>query len=280
MKSNYEIQEDTIDQLVRRGPPEDRNPHSIQSVSVLAHEIRNPLTNINLAVEELRSMITNDDQKIILDVIERSSARINNLLTDLLTSFAAREVQREKHSLHQLLDKVLFLCKDRIMLKNITITKDYAVQDCKIVLNEPKMKIALTNIIVNAIEAMSRKGGQLKILTRSIADKFTIQIEDNGCGISSQNLKNIFKPYFTTKPGGLGVGLAAANDILRLNHVRVNVKSEVGKGTCFILLFENNYQETDQQGRTNTMFSTLNTNFAGDCSYSYNTKNERGNKIL
>lgn len=257
MKTNYEGQEDTIDQLIRRGPPEEKNPHSIQSVSTLAHEIRNPLTNINLAVEELRSMITKEDQKTLVDIIERSSRRINNLLSDLLTSFTTKKVHQEKTSIHELLDKVIFICNDRIMLKHITVRKDYAAKDFKIVLNEPKMKIGLTNIIVNAIEAMSNKGGHLKILTKSLANKFTIQIEDNGCGISKQNLKNIFKPHFTTKPGGLGVGLAATNDILRLNHVSVIVKSEVGKGTRFILLFEKNYQETNQQGRTNTMFSCI-----------------------
>ena len=126
MKNDYQIDEAVNDQLTRRGPPEEMNSPSSQSVSALAHEIRNPLTNINLAVEELRSMTTNDDQKIILDVIKRSSGRINDLLTDLLTSFTAGKVRLEKLSIHQLLDNVLLMCKDRIMLKNITIRKNYA----------------------------------------------------------------------------------------------------------------------------------------------------------
>ena len=255
MKINYEIQEETFNQLIRRGPPEEMKPDSIQIISALAHEIRNPLTNINLAVEELISMNNNDDQKIVLDVIKRSSVRINDLLIDFLASFTDWEMRPEKHSIHELLDKVLFMCKDRIMLKNITVRKHYAVQDCKIVLDEPRMKIALTNIIVNAIEAMARNGGQLKILTKSIAEKFIIQIEDNGCGIGGSNLKNIFKHHFTTKPGGLGVGLAVTYDILRLNHVRVHVKSEVDKGTCFTLSFEKNCQKTNQQGKSNTKCS-------------------------
>jgi signal transduction histidine kinase len=99
------------------------------------------------------------------------------------------------------------------------------------------MKIALTNIIVNAIDAMSQKG-ELKIITKSIERKYAIQIEDNGCGISREDLKNIFKPYFTNKPGGLGLGLAATCDILQSNHVGVFVESEEGKGTRFILLFD------------------------------------------
>ena len=69
-----------------------------------------------------------------------------------------------------------------------------------------------------------------------------IQIEDNGCGISKENLKYIFKPYFTNKPGGLGLGLATTYDILQSNHVGVNVESEEGKGTRFILSFEEKHQ--------------------------------------
>ena len=64
-------------------------------------------------------------------------------------------MQAEKHSVHQLLDEVLEMTEDRMMLKNIAVRKDYAVQDRKIVLNRPEMKIALTNIIINAIDAMT-----------------------------------------------------------------------------------------------------------------------------
>lgn len=106
--------------------------------------------------------------------------------------------------------------KTRHLLKNITIKKTSAEHDYKIVWNEAKIKIALTNIIVNAIEAMKSKDGKFEILTKSTSDKFIIQIEENGCGISKENLNNILKPYFTGKPGGLGLGLASTLDILRL----------------------------------------------------------------
>jgi signal transduction histidine kinase len=205
----------------------------------LAHEVRNPLSNIKLAVEMLRPLTKNEDEKKILDIVIRASSRINDLVMDLVTPFRAEGIKPEKYSIHLLLDEVLLMAEDRTMLKNITVTKDYTAHDCKIVLNEPKMKIALTNIIVNAVEAMTGQDGKLKILTRSTRDKFIIQIEDNGCGISEENLKNIFKPYFTRKPGGLGLGLASTSDILRSNHITVKVESEVGKGTCFILSLDN-----------------------------------------
>lgn len=186
----------------------------------------------------LKSIIRHDDQKIYLDIIMRSSVRINDLIEELLKYQQADEVQAEKHSIHQLLDEVLAMNEDRIMLKNITVRKEYTIQDCKIVVNRPKMKIALTNIIINAIDAMTSGKGELKLVTKSIDGKYVIQIEDNGCGISKGNLQHIFKPYFTNKPGGLGLGLATTYDILRSNHVGVNVESGEGEGTRFILLFK------------------------------------------
>lgn len=206
-------------------------------VSALAHEVRNPLTNINLAVEMLKSAIKDDDQKY-LDIIMRSSVRITDLINELLKNQQADEEQGEKYSIHQLLDEVLDMSADRIMLKHIAVRKDYAAQDCKIALNRPKMKIALTNIIINAIDAMTLERGTLKLATKSMEGKYILQIEDNGCGISKKNLKYIFTPFFTNKPGGLGLGLATTFDILRSNHVGVNVKSEEGTGTRFILLFQ------------------------------------------
>lgn len=216
--------------------------HTEQFSSALAHEIRNPLASIKLAVEILQSPVMGIDQKKYLDIIMRSSVRINDLIVELLKYSQADEIQTEKHSISQLIDEVIEMTKDRIMLKNISVIKSYAAKDCQIVLNRPKMKMALTNIIINAIDAMSAENGELKLVTKLIGDRYAIEIEDNGCGISREDLKYIFKPSYTNKPGGLGLGLATTYEILRLNHVGVNVESQPGEGTRFILLFEKKYQ--------------------------------------
>src|SRR5688500_4692113 len=134
-----------------------------QFVSALAHEIRNPLANINLSVGILQSAIKDDELKTYLDIIIRSSIRINHLINDLLQYQKADEMLAEKHSVHQLLDEVLEMTGDRIMLKNIAVKKLYAVRDCSIVMNRPEMKIALTNIIINAIDAMDSKKRELNL---------------------------------------------------------------------------------------------------------------------
>jgi signal transduction histidine kinase len=197
------------------------------------------LSTISLAVQMLKSMISDNYQKIYLDIILRGATRINDIVTDLLISpLPTGEIQLEKYSIHQLLNEVLVMAEDRIMFKKITIIKEYAAQDCSIAMNRQKMKIALTNIIINAIDAMAAENGQLKLVTKSINGRWVIEIEDNGTGISKKNLKTIFKPYFTDKPGGMGLGLSTTLDILHSNHASADVESEVGKGTRFILSFD------------------------------------------
>ena len=205
-------------------------------ITALVHELRNPLTNIKLSVELLEFASTDDKWKTFLDIIRRSNMRISDLINDLLKN-KQDEVEVDGHSIHQLLDEALELASDRISLKNIVVIKKYE-QDCKLTLNGPEMKIALTNIIVNAIDAMTTGKGQLTLITKSIESRYVVVINDNGCGISKENLKNIFKPYYTNKPSGLGIGLAATANILRSNNIRVNVESRETKGTCFILLFD------------------------------------------
>ncbi len=208
--------------------------------SALVHEVRNPLSNINLATHMLKSLTNDDNQKLYLDIILRGSERISGILTDLLASYKADEHEAEKYSIHELLDEVLEMAKDRVILKKITLKKNYTAMNDEIAVSRPKMKIALTNIIINAIEAMTSGKGELKLTTKIIGGGFKILIEDNGCGIGKENLKNIFKPYFTNKPGGLGLGLATTYSILRSSCVGINVESEEGHGTRFILSFDKN----------------------------------------
>ena len=180
------------------------------------------------------------DQTLYLDIIMKASGQINDLITDLLRTPQSSEMQLEKYTVHQLLDEALALTEDRILLKNITVRKDYSTLDCKIFVNKLKIKIALVNIIVNAIDAMHPEKGKLKLITRSINGKCIIEIENNGIGISKENLKNLFTPYFTNKDGGMGLGLSTTIDILKANHATIDVQSEEGKGTRFILTFEGN----------------------------------------
>lgn len=212
---------------------------AMQSFVALAHEIRNPLTNINLSVEMLAAGLKDRDLQIYLDIIARGSLRIQGLVNQLLASRQADRVYQEKHSIHRLLDEVIEMAADRIGLNKVLVIKDYGM-DGELLFDEPKMKIALTNIIINAVESMTSGKKELRLVTKSLESGYVLYIEDSGCGIGEEELKLIFDPYFTRKSGGLGLGLTATYDILLSNAIGIGVESALGVGTRFLLYFNQN----------------------------------------
>ena len=205
--------------------------------SALVHEVRNPLCNIKLACDVLHLTNMDEEQRACLNIVMRGSSRINELINTLLEFDGIEAPKYQRYSLQQLLEEVLIMAKDRIMLKRIEVAREYAAPEHGVSLDIEKMKIALINIVNNAIDAMPSENGKLRVITRSAGQVSSIEIGDNGTGISKQNLKRIFQPYFTNKPGGMGLGLSAALGILRANHVVVHVQSKEGVGTSFVLSF-------------------------------------------
>ncbi|MDP4149528.1 MAG: HAMP domain-containing sensor histidine kinase [Bacteroidota bacterium] len=218
----------------RSGRPKNARPGSTSFASALAHEVRNPLSNIGLAVDMLRTPVSKEDQDLYLDIIMRGSARINDLVTGLLTGAHAGGEKPEKFAPGEMLDEALARSIDRIKLKNVLVVKEYTTHGCMISVDKDRMKIALTNIMINAIEAMPFSG-KLALSTRSENGVCYMEIRDNGIGIGKEDLDKIFKPYFTTKANGLGLGLSTTLDILRSNKVKVVVESEKCIGTRFLL---------------------------------------------
>jgi len=204
-------------------------------VRTLAHEVRNPLTNINLAVEQIEDDLNNPDFLPYIEIIKRNGRRINDLITELLQSSKPSEVKAARHSINKVLDDTIALASDRAVLKNINIVKNYSHDICDVTVDQEKMKVAFLNIIINAIEAMPEKGGVLTITTTAKDDRCIITIEDNGTGISKDNIGKLFEPYFTGKPNGVGLGLATTHNILQSHNAGIEVDSEPGTGTKFII---------------------------------------------
>ena len=205
--------------------------------AALIHEIRNPLSNINLSVEILEQLMTDESQQTYLDIILRASAKINSLISVLIHEHQPEQLPSITYSLHHLLDEVLLLSADRLLLKNIRVIRVYSLREYMTASSRAAMKIAFGNIILNAIDAMT-EAGQLQLITDFKEDNFIITITDNGCGIAAEHLDKIFTPYFTNKKDGLGIGLAATRDIFDTHQVQVDVTSTIGSGTSFVLTFE------------------------------------------
>jgi len=199
----------------------------------IAHEVRNPLTNINLSVEQLKADGIDEDAIVMLDMITRNSNRINQLISDLLNSTKSTELVFQKVPINQLLEETLLLANDRIQLKNIRVKKEFAKDIPDLPVDAEKMKIAFLNIIVNAIEAMDPDTGVLLIKTETKNNTCVITINDNGSGIDKESLSKLFEPYFTSKPKGNGLGLTNTQNIVLSHNGYIHVESEESKGTTF-----------------------------------------------
>jgi signal transduction histidine kinase len=202
----------------------------------IAHEIRNPLTNINLATSQLKTDIPAADENVLylFDIIDRNSNRINKLISDLLQTTKFSELSFTTVSVSELLEETLLMAIDRIGLNHITIEKKYDA-NIRINVDKEKIKIAFLNIIINAIEAMEPDKGILKVSTKTEGGNCAVNITDNGTGMDENSLGKLFEPYFTNKPNGNGLGLANTQNIIFNHKGTINVSSTVGSGTTFII---------------------------------------------
>ncbi|MGN6530699.1 MAG: CHASE3 domain-containing protein [Ginsengibacter sp.] len=204
---------------------------------VIAHEVRNPLTNINLATEQLKSELAETDSTdMLFSMISRNSERINQLVSDLLNSTRVAELSFSDASINELLDAALELAKDRIELNHIKVIKNYDSTLCPISVDIEKIKIAFLNIIVNAVEAMN-ENGILIINTQNKEGRCEVKITDNGKGMKKSEVDRLFEPYFTTKQKGNGLGLANSQNIILGHKGNITAESEFGKGTTFTITF-------------------------------------------
>jgi PAS domain S-box-containing protein len=204
----------------------------------LAHEVRNPLTNINLSVEQLKPELNSEDANIYLDIIARNCGRIDSLISELLDLSRPAEISLQKSGLQEIIDSTLAAASDRISLKNIRLELAFPQEPAFVMADREKLKIALLNILINAVEAVPPQSGVINISIRKESRHYRIYINDNGGGIPEENISRIFEPYFTSKTNGFGLGLAATWNILQSHRAGIDVNSQLGEGTSFMLTFD------------------------------------------
>ncbi len=208
---------------------------------IIAHEIRNPLTNIDLALAQIKEEVPKENEELdfLFDMVTRNSNRINQLVTELLNATRFTDLTINKVSINTILDEALELAMDRIELKNCKLQKNYSSDICDVSVDPEKIKLAFLNIIINATEAIKEKGeGVLTLVTKGENGKCVVEISDNGIGMDEAELAKLFEAYYTTKPKGNGLGLTNTQNII-LNHKgSIDVESKPGNGTTFIITFD------------------------------------------
>lgn len=205
----------------------------------IAHEVRNPLTNINLATEQIKEAFApDDDNQLMVDMVKRNSLRINELICNLLNATRYLDLKFQACSAQQLLNECIQQSADRMQLKNIEVVRNFPLQPCFVYADPEKLKIAFVNIIVNAAEAMNTGKGILKISLKDNNGFCSISFEDNGEGMSNETLSKLFEPFYTSKEKGNGLGLTNTQNII-LNHKgKLHVFSTEGKGSTFVITLE------------------------------------------
>jgi len=202
----------------------------------IAHEVRNPLTNILLATEQLKELEdSNEEATLLLELINRNAGRINQLVSDLLNATRFSHLDTASTDINQLIEETLELAKDRLDLSKVKVEKNYSTDMCEITVDREKMKVALLNIIVNAVEAMESDKGVLQLSTRQEDGKCIIEIRDNGKGMDEEVLQKLFEPYFTSKAKGNGLGLTNTQNIILNHNGTIKVHSESGNGSLFAI---------------------------------------------
>lgn len=205
----------------------------------IAHEVRNPLTNLTLALEQLKEEIPEDNNsvKFFGDIIERNADRIEQLIGEMLSSSRPRELDLQLVRIDELLEETIGLALDRMNLKQIQLVRDFVPDLPRLLVDKESIRIALLNIIINAVEAMEPGLGVLTVRTELRPGLIIVYVIDNGKGIAAEDLEKLFDPFFTNKDGGIGLGLTSTRNILNSHSADVEVTSVVGQGTTFAIHF-------------------------------------------
>jgi len=211
----------------------------------LAHEVRNPLNSLVLGLDlvrdDLNALSPGGGEKAqealdLLGSVEDELHRIRRTVEDYLRFARLPRVQLEPLNLDQLLADRLELLRADFQQTKIALDLDLGAGDAPVHADPAQLWQAVLNLVRNAIEAMP-SGGTLRIQTRVVSDRVECRIEDTGSGMSSEALSQLFRPFFSTKSGGTGLGMALARQILHEHGAGIECESEVGEGTCFTLSF-------------------------------------------
>lgn len=210
-----------------------------EMAAVMAHEIRNPLNSIAGFSQLMQSRIEpGDKNRKYVDIMVSEAFRVDTIISDILDFAHQKKTIWSEVNLELLIDKVIDAKKVKAAGKNIEIIKNVAESLPGIQGDAVRLERVILNLTNNAIEAIN-DGGRIEISaaekTNSEGRGVELTVSDNGCGIPPENLDSIFKPFFTTKQAGTGLGMAIIQKIIEEHEGQISVESEVGKGAKFTL---------------------------------------------
>ncbi len=208
----------------------------------IAHEVRNPLNYLSLGLDQLKDDLVSgkDPSKMRESVIKMKQEilRLSHLVRNFLNYGKQLKLVKVPVPVNELIEDSLQLVNDKILDSEIQVTKNIA-KGLFLYGDREHLKSCVTNVLLNAVQAMS-SGGNLEISAKkeTLGSHAVIEIKDSGCGIDPNKLKYIGEPFFTTKEGGVGVGLAITKKILSEHDATFEITSKKGEGTTATVVID------------------------------------------
>jgi len=256
--------EDVTDEknYMAQAAEKEKNRALIQIISGIAHEIRNPLTSIKTYVELLPRKRDNlEFQKQITYVVPREVERVNTLIENLINYAKPRTRNIERVQATDIIESCVLLSKPIISGNNIEL-KLNTDDNLYIKVDRNQINQVLLNLLLNAIDAITEmrqysidnniesidnieKIYEIKINAWKLDNKVYLTVEDNGIGMTENELKNVYELFYTTKVKGSGIGLPLSKQIVEDNDGKIEIKSEKYVGTKIIITFKGDFYETE-----------------------------------
>jgi len=200
---------------------------------IVAHEVRNPLTNIILSCEQLAPIIP-EDKKLYTDIIKRNSSRIETLIRKFLNTFKNIDIKKDPHDIADLMKECIADIQDKAQLLGVKIESKVPSRLTPFPIDRDKIRLVFVNILNNAVQACDRLDNAAILITAEVENDFLkVEIADNGVGIPEEDISKLFEPFFTKKNNGLGLGLTTSLNILSGHNGKITAKNNNSGGATF-----------------------------------------------
>lgn len=226
-----------IRRLEREVRLQDRMAAVGRLAAAIAHEIRNPLTSIAGSASLLTEMPgLNDEHRHLLQIINRESERLNDIITDFLAYSRTKKYSFAHVDLIPFLEDTLTLLEGRLQAQQvgIRVKRKYGARQALVLADGDRMKQVFWNFCENAVRAM-KQGGTLTVAIEEHGSDWQFSFADTGPGMSPQMVEKVFEPFQSQFEGGTGLGLAIVYQIVQAHEGKVYVRSKLGQGCTFVL---------------------------------------------
>jgi two-component system NtrC family sensor kinase len=208
----------------------------------IAHEIKNPLSGISIALELMKNKTPDDEQRQKVSEILSEVARLDRIIKDMLQIAKPPELYLRNISPNEIVEKAIALVSPKADERRIKIDKNLNCRD-SFYLDAEKIEQVIINLLLNGIDSINGTGGKIIVETEILKNELYIKVSDSGCGFPEVEIEKLFQPFYSTKRTGTGLGLAISKRIIESHRGRIIVSSEVGKGSIFTLVIPDNLED-------------------------------------